>query len=112
MVQEVVPPGEIASPSWQSESFVVYPNGTPDSVAVQVVPGYVKPVTVKLARSASDALVSSSVTLPEVQETLMVTSAVLSSLKSFKTSNWALLRVLTMVQVPTLRSALQVPVEV
>ena len=61
------------------------------------VAGVVKPVTVKLAGSASDAVVSSSTTVPEVQTRPTVTSAVLSSLKSLFTVNVAV-ALFTMVQ--------------
>ena len=57
-------------------------------MAVQVA-GAVKPVTVKLAGSASDAVVSSLTTVPEVQTSPTVTFAVLSSLKSLFTVNVA-----------------------
>ena len=81
-------------------------------MAVQVVSGGVEPLTVKVAGVASEALAEAGETLPVVQERLTVTEAALSGTKSLWTVNWALLRVLVMVQVPALRRALQVPVEV
>jgi hypothetical protein len=79
-------------------------------VAVQVAPK-LKPVTVKLAGSASEAVVSSFATLPDVQVTDTVTSAALLSEKSLFTTTCAVRRVLTMVQEPTLSAAEQEPLE-
>ena len=57
-----------------------------------------KSFTVKLAGSASDAVVSSSSTVPEVQTRATVTFAVLLSLKSLFTVNVIGSRLFTMVQ--------------
>jgi hypothetical protein len=75
-----------------------------DSVAVQVgLPE--KAVTVKLAGSDSEAVVSSSVTDPEAQARDTVTSAPLSGTKSLLTVKAAVV-VLVMVQVAVPRSAI------
>ena len=71
-----------------------------------------KPVTVKVAGVASEALAEAGETLPLVQERLTVTEAPLLGIKSFWTTNVLLLRVLVMVQLPPLRAALQVPLDV
>ena len=72
----------------------------------------VKPVTVKVAGVASEALAEAGKAVPEAQDRLTVTEAALLSEKSLRTVNWAEFRVLVMVQVPALRAALQVPLEV
>jgi len=108
IVQEAVPPsliGRFAQPAW----FAVYPAGTP-SVAVQVAPA-LKPVTVKLAGSDSDAEVSSFATDPDEQVRVTVTLAALLSVKSLFTTTWAERRVLTIVHVPADNGAEHVPVE-
>ena len=79
-------------------------------MAVQVAPK-LKPVTVKLAGSASEAVVSSLATEPEVQTMATVTSAVLLSEKSLLTTTWAVRRVLVIVQEPVRRPAAQAPEE-
>ena len=70
------------------------------------------PVTVKVAGVASEALAEAGETLPEVQERLTVTEAPLLGMKSLWTVNWAVFRVLVMVQLPVPSVALQVPLEV
>ena len=70
-----------------------------------------KPLTVKVAGVASEALAEAGETLPLAQDRLTVTNAMLLGTKSFPTLNWAVLRVLVMVQLPALRAALQVPLE-
>jgi hypothetical protein len=80
-------------------------------VAVQVAPR-LKPVTVKLAGSDSEADVSSLAGVPEVQVMATVTLAALSSEKSLLTTTWAVRWVLVMVQEPLKRGAAQVPEEV
>jgi hypothetical protein len=94
----------------QAAWFPVYPDGSPDSVAVQVAP-LLKPVIVKLAGSASEAVVSSFATVPDVHVTEIVTFAALLSEKSLETSNTAAPSVLTIVQEPALIVAAQVPLE-
>ena len=79
-------------------------------MAVQVVP-VLKPLTVKLAGSASEALVSSLTTVPELQVRETLTLPALSGMKSLLTTNWALRRVLVIVHSPALSAAWQVPVE-
>jgi hypothetical protein len=71
-----------------------------------------KPVTVKVAGAASEALAEAGETLPLAQDRLTVTEAPLLGTKSLLTLNWAVLRVLVMVQLPALRAAPQVPLEV
>ena len=65
-------------------------------MAVQVAPR-LKPVTVKLAGSDSDAVVSSLATEPLVQPRLTVTSAASSDTKPLLTETVAERRVLVMV---------------
>ena len=65
-------------------------------MAVQVAPR-LKPVTVKLAGSASDAVVSSLATAPLVQTRPTVTSAASSGTKSLLTVTVAERRVLVIV---------------
>jgi hypothetical protein len=72
----------------------------------------VKPVTVKAAGAASEALAEAGETLPLAQDRLTLTEVPLLGTKSLLTLNWAVLRVLVMVQLPALRAALQVPLEV
>ena len=71
-----------------------------------------KPVTVKVAGAPSEALAEAGEALPVAQDRLTVTEAALSGMKSLWTVNWALLRVLVIVQLAVLRRALQVPLEV
>ena len=70
-----------------------------------------KPVTVKVAGVASEALAEVGETLALAQDRLTVTEAPLFGTKSLLTVNWAELRVLVMVQLPAVRAALQVPLE-
>ncbi len=70
-----------------------------------------KPVTVKVAGEASEALAEAGEAVPEVQERETVTEAALLGTKSLLTLKEAELRVLVMVQEPALRRALQVPEE-
>jgi hypothetical protein len=77
---------------------------------VQVAP-VLNPVTVKFAGSASDAVVSSFATAPDVHVTATVTFAALLSEKSLLTMTWAVRSVLTMVQDPESSAAVQVPEE-
>jgi hypothetical protein len=89
----------------------VYPVGIGDSVPVQVgLP--VWPVTVKTAGVDSVALAEAGEAVPLAQLRETVTLAPLFGTKSFRTSNVAVFRLLTMVQKPALSAAEQVPVEV
>ena len=72
----------------------------------------VKPVTVKVAGLPSEALEEVGKTAPLAQDRLTLTEAPLLGTKSLLTLNWAVLRVLVMVQLPAVRVALQVPLEV
>jgi hypothetical protein len=69
------------------------------------------PVTVKVAGLASEADADAGDTLAPGQERLTVTDALLLSLKSFFTLNWALRRVLVIVHSPALSAAAHAPVE-
>jgi hypothetical protein len=87
-----------------------YPFGTGDSVAVQFgSPVY--PLTVNDAGEVSVALADAGDAVPLVHVTLTVTEAPLLGTKSFATLNVVWLSVLTIVQVPVVRLAEQVPVE-
>ena len=68
------------------------------------------PAVLAVPEPAGDRVAGES--LPEVQESETVTLAVLLSSNCFLTWKVAVLSVLTMVQVPTLRVAAQVPLEV
>jgi hypothetical protein len=72
----------------------------------------VKPVTEKVAGVASDALADPGLTEPEVQVSETVTAALMLGTKSLTTVNVAEFRLFVIVQVPTLRVAEQVAVEV
>jgi hypothetical protein len=89
----------------------VYPLGTGDSVAVQFG-SPTKPVTVNIAGVDSDALAEAGVADPLAQERLTVTLAALFGTKSLATWKVSLVCVLTMVHVPMLSRAAQVPLEV
>jgi hypothetical protein len=89
----------------------VYPAGTGDSVAVQFG-SPVKPVTVKTAGVASEALADAGLALPLAQDSVTVTLAALLGTKSLFTWKVSDVIVFVMVQAPALRVALQVPLEV
>ncbi len=89
----------------------MYPSGTGDSVAVQVVSAVLAyPFTVKLAGAASDEGNEVWVGLPgDVHDKLTDTLVPLLSEKSFTTVNFAELSVFVIVQVPSVSVARQVP---
>ena len=71
----------------------------------------VYPVSVNSAGEPSAALALAGLTVPDVQLSDTLTLAPLFGMKSFFTRNLALRRVLVMVQLPAVRAALQVPLE-
>jgi hypothetical protein len=72
----------------------------------------VKPVTVKTAGVASEALADAGLALPLAQDSETVTLAPLLGTKSLLTWKVSEVIVLTIVQLPALRAALQVPLDV
>lgn len=68
-------------------SLAVYPLGTGDSVAVHRFWSLLTSLTVKFAGSDSEAVGSVFATVPSSQTSDTLTSAALSSEKSFRTSN-------------------------
>ena len=72
----------------------------------------VYPVSVNSAGEPSAALALAGLTVPDVQLSDTLTLAPLFGMKSLLTLNWAVLRVLVMVQLAAVRAALQVPLEV
>jgi len=70
------------------------------------------PVTVNIAGVLSDALADAGKAVPLAQESDTVTLAALFGTKSLFTWKVSLVMLLTMVHVPTLRSAAHVPLDV
>ena len=89
----------------------LYPVGIGDSVAVQFGSPE-KPVTVKTAGVASEALADAGLAVPLAQDRDTVTLAALLGTKSLFTWKVSVVMLFTMVQTPTLRSALHVAVDV